>query len=100
MNFLLIMSMVILTVTAHSPSMIFNTKSVNSEGKDVCSWNNVQILPLNKLSLPGKCQELFCDQDFTINISNCFVDPSGKCQWVGGDNSEPYPDCCGIRICS
>jgi Single domain von Willebrand factor type C len=104
MNFRLLMALAAfvcpLLVSAYSPEVVYNTRAKNEHGKDVCSWDNVQILPGETIDVPGKCRELFCRADFSIKISSCSVDPSGKCQWLGPDNSKPFDDCCGIRLCS
>jgi Single domain von Willebrand factor type C len=103
MNFriiIFVIASVILSATTYSPAKIFNTKSTNANGADVCSYDNVEILPLQTLNQPEKCQELFCEADFTINISNCKIDPSGKCHWDGADNSLSYPECCGFKLCT
>lgn len=86
--------------SAYSPPVILNTKGKTTKGNDVCSWDQVEIHPTETLNQLGKCRELYCGQDFTITISNCFADPSGKCQWFGTDYAQPYPDCCGIKVCS
>lgn len=98
--FFAIAAMFVLTSDAYSPPVILNTKAKGEGGKDVCSWDHVQIAPHETLNQIGKCRQLYCGHDFTITITKCFVDPSGKCEWIGTDYTQLYPDCCGIRLCT
>lgn len=98
--FIFIISAVILSIEAYSPPVVFNTKAQDDDGQDVCSYDHVQIAPLQTLNQPGKCRELYCGADFALTISNCLVDPSGKCHWDGADNTLSYPDCCGFKLCT
>jgi hypothetical protein len=100
MKTLLVISGVIALVAGYSPQVIYDTKSKNSEGKDVCLFDNVQIAPKETVNQQGKCRELSCDDNFSVTISKCFEDPYGKCHYDGSDYSLPYPDCCGIRTCA
>lgn len=90
----------VLMSAAYSPPVVFNTKSTNADGIDVCAWGNVHILPFRTFNQPEKCRELYCGQDFSITISSCITDPSGKCQWFEANTTQEYPDCCGIRLCT
>lgn len=90
---------IISSVATYSPSVVFNTKYKNADGVDVCAWNEVKILPKSTLNQPGLCRELYCGEDFTIFISKCAKDVTGKCQYEGADNTKDYPDCCGVRVC-
>ena len=87
-------------VSGYSPSVVYNTKYINSNGEDVCFYNKVQIAPSKTVEDVGKCRELTCDANFSVMISKCFEDPYGKCHYDGVDYSLPFPDCCGVKSCT
>ncbi|KAF2881388.1 hypothetical protein ILUMI_24786 [Ignelater luminosus] len=53
-----------------------------------------------KLSLPGKCQIVTCEKDFTISALTCaaVAVPAG-CTETEIDYKKSYPDCCPQIVC-
>ena len=100
-NFLLIVALISSNfVAAHSPPVVFKTEVVNAEGVEVCSYEGVQIGKSQTVNQPGRCRELFCDESFNVIIASCFQDESNRCHYEGANYRLPYPDCCGIKVCS
>lgn len=88
------------TVSGYSPPVVPNTKITNARGVDVCMYRGIEIEKLQTTHRPGRCQELYCDGDFNVHITKCYENPSGRCQYEGANYELPYPDCCGIQLCS
>jgi len=51
-------------------------------------------------SLPGKCQKVTCEKDFSISAITCpaYVSKPG-CKQSEIDYKKPYPDCCPHDVC-
>ncbi|CRL05397.1 CLUMA_CG018133, isoform A [Clunio marinus] len=75
--------------------VIKNTKTEGDCGA-YCSWEDVKIFPDQSYNQPGKCRELFCAPNFDIRITPC-PPPTAEYEWVGQDNTELYPECCGTK---
>lgn len=90
---------IIFVASATSPAIIYNTKEHGLIGDimgDYCSWDGAKIFPGGiAVYFPGQCRQLECTRDFNVIITYCAFDMSGRHKWVGGDNSKPYPECCG-----
>jgi len=51
-------------------------------------------------SLPGKCQQVTCQKDFSLSALTCAAHiPKDGCKLSDIDYKKPYPDCCPQEIC-
>jgi Single domain von Willebrand factor type C len=63
-----------------------------------CAWDGAKIFPGDNLNQPGKCRLVRCDSQFNVRYSSCSFDMTGRTEWVGRDNSKPFPECCGRQV--
>jgi len=98
LSFLLVV--LISMVHGNTQPVIKNTRAeacVDGKCGSVCAWDGEKIFQNDELNQKGKCRHLQCTSDFSVKITNCPVDITGKYHWVGKDNTKLYPDCCGFK---
>ena len=85
---------------AFDQPIISNTKATCTIGDrtgDCCVWEDVKLFPGQELNHLGKCEELYCEEDFSIIVTPCPFDMYGEYEWIDQDDSKPYPECCGQK---
>ena len=93
----LVFSLISLIFATDQP-IIFHTKDKctrDDRTGDYCKYEELELWPEETLKKDTECSSFYCTKDFDIYVDFCDFDEEGEHEWINGDVSKPFPQCCG-----